>query len=617
MILEEIKKPSDVKKLNESEIRQLALEIRSFLVESVSKTGGHLASNLGVVELTLALYRVFSLPEDKIIWDVGHQSYVHKLLTGRREDFSSLRQWGGMAGFPKTSESEYDCFNTGHSSTSISAALGLAKARDLKGEDFRVIAVIGDGSMTGGLAFEGLNNAGASDTDMLVVLNDNSMSISKNVGGFAQYLNRLTNREGYFKLKNRLDRLLHRIPLIGEPMFRCLRRMKNKLKYMLVPGAMFRELGFHYYGPINGHDFHKLTTVLEQIKQKREPALLHVYTKKGKGYSFAEDAPGRFHGISSFDPKTGSCKGKKVDFSAAFGEKLCDLAEKNDKLCAITAAMPEGTGLKQFAARFPTRFFDVGIAEQHGATFAAGLARGGFVPVFAVYSSFLQRAYDQVLHDIALQNLPVVLAVDRAGVVGEDGETHQGMFDLAFLTHIPNMTVMAPADFADLRRMLAFAVGLGRPVALRYPRGGEIRAIEDKTPLAFGKGRVLTVGSQVAMLAIGRMTAIALEAAELLEQEGISVSVTDLRFAKPLDRETILSQVQGVQLAVALEDGCMTGGVCQQIAQLLQQEGIQVKLLQKAFPDEFLPHGSVSAIFEAYQMNGAAIAQDVMEALKH
>lgn len=617
MILEEMKTPSDVKQLNESEIRQLALEIRSFLVESVSRTGGHLASNLGVVELTLALHYVFSLPEDKIVWDVGHQSYVHKLLTGRREGFASLRQWGGMAGFPKTSESEYDCFNTGHSSTSISAALGLAKARDLKGENFRVAAVIGDGSMTGGMAFEALNNAGASDTDMLVVLNDNSMSISKNVGGFAQYLNRLTNREGYFKLKNGLDRFLHRIPLIGEPIFRFLRRMKNKVKYMLVPGAMFRELGFHYYGPVNGHDFHKLTTVLEQIKQKREPALLHVYTKKGKGYFFAEDAPGRFHGISSFDPKTGNCKRKKTGFSAVFGDALCDLAEKNDHICAITAAMPEGTGLKQFARQFQDRFFDVGIAEQHGATFAAGLAQGGFVPVFAVYSSFLQRAYDQVLHDVALQNLPVVFAVDRAGVVGEDGETHQGMFDLAFLSHIPNMTVLAPADFSELRRMLAFAVSLGTPAALRYPRGGEEQPIEDRTPIVLGKGRVLTAGTRVAMLAIGRMTAVALEAAKILEKQGISASVTDLRFAKPLDRELILEQVTGADLAVALEDGCLAGGVCQQVAQVLQQAGVQVPLLQKAFPDTFIPHGAVSVIFENYRMNGPLVAQDVMEALKH
>ena len=616
MILKEIKTPSDLKKLNDAEIRQLALEIRTFLVESVSRTGGHLASNLGVVELTLALHYVFSLPEDKIIWDVGHQSYVHKLLTGRMKGFSTLRQWGGMAGFPKTSESKYDCFNTGHSSTSISAALGLAKARDLKGEDWRVVAVIGDGSMTGGMAFEALNNVGESDTDLLVVLNDNSMSISRNVGGIAQYLNRLTNREGYFKLKNKLDRMLHQIPIIGVPLFRFLRRLKNKVKYMLVPGTMFRELGLHYYGPVNGHDFQKLTMVLEQIKQRKEPALLHVYTKKGKGYPFAEDAPGRFHGISSFDPKTGNCKKKNLGFSAVFGEALCELAETNHKICAITAAMPEGTGLTQFAKKYPNRFFDVGIAEQHGATFAAGLAQGGFVPVFAVYSSFLQRAYDQVLHDVAIQNLPVVLAVDRAGVVGEDGETHQGMFDLAFLCHIPNMTVMAPADFSELRRMLSFAVALGSPVAVRYPRGGQECDIVDQTPITLGKARILKTGSQVAMLSLGRMTAVALEAAKILEDHGISVSVTDLRFAKPLDVETVLSQVRHADIAVALEDGCLAGGICQQIAQKMQQEGVATRLLQTAFPDEFLPHGAVSAIFEAYCMNGKAVAREVMEALK-
>ena len=616
MILDQIKNPSDVKKLNESEIRQLALEIRAFLVECVSRKGGHLASNLGVVELTLALHYVYSLPKDKIIWDVGHQSYVHKLLTGRKEEFEHLRQWGGMAGFPKTSESKYDSFNTGHSSTSISAAYGLAKARDLRGDSSKVIAVIGDGSMTGGMAFEALNNAGATDTDMLVVLNDNSMSISKNVGGFSQYLNRLTNREGYYKLKTGVDRTLHKIPLIGEPLFRFLRKMKNKLNYMLIPGAVFQELGFHYYGPINGHDVQKLITVLNHIKGRKEPALLHVYTKKGKGYTFAENFPGRFHGISSFDPKTGNSKGKNKDFSAVFGETLCDLAENNKKICAITAAMPEGTGLQKFSTQFPDRFFDVGIAEQHGTTFGAGLAMGGYVPVFAVYSSFLQRAYDQIVHDVALQNLPVVFGVDRAGVVGEDGETHQGMFDLAFLTQIPNMTVLAPSDFSELRRMLSFAVNLGGPVAVRYPRGGEGRAFEDRTPIDLGKGRVLREGNEVALLAIGRMTGIAMETAELLEQKGISASVTDLRFAKPLDEELILKQVKNGTLAVVLEDGCITGGICERVASLLYRAEIQTPLLQKAFPDEFIPHGSVATIFEHYGMNAAAITESVTEALK-
>lgn len=617
MILEKINSPSDLKGLSEEEIRRLAKEIRSFLVQSVSRTGGHLASNLGVVELTLALHYVLNLPEDQIVWDVGHQSYVHKLLTGRREGFASLRRYGGMAGFPKRSESPYDCFNTGHSSTSISAALGLAKARDLKGEGHRVVAVIGDGSMTGGMAFEALNNAGAADTDLLVVLNDNSMSISKNVGGLSQYLNRLTNREGYFKLKNRVDRNLHQIPVIGVPVFSFLRRVKNRLKYLLAPGAMFQELGFHYYGPVNGHDFHKLAMVLEQIKDQPGPAVLHVYTKKGKGYSFAEQAPGRFHGISSFDPSTGSCsKQKRQDYSAVFGDALCDLAEKDSRICAITAAMPAGTGLSQFARQFPKRFFDVGIAEQHGATFAAGLAAGGFVPVFAVYSSFLQRAYDQVLHDVAMQNLPVVFGVDRAGVVGEDGETHQGMFDLSFLLHIPNMTVMAPADFSELRRMLSFAVRLGSPVALRYPRGGEERQIEDRTPLALGKARVLREGTDGALFALGRMTAIALSAAELLEREGFSVSVTDLRFAKPLDEEAVLARCKDVSVAAVLEDGVLRGGVCQQIGELLRKAELPVRLLQKAFPDEFIPHGSVAEIFQAYQMDAASVAAEIREALQ-
>ncbi|MBE7042221.1 MAG: 1-deoxy-D-xylulose-5-phosphate synthase [Ruminococcaceae bacterium] len=615
-MLDQIKHPSDVKKLSKAEIRQLALEIRTFLVESVSRTGGHLASNLGVVELTLALHYVYSLPEDKIIWDVGHQSYVHKLLTGRKAEFEHLRQWGGMAGFPKTSESKYDSFNTGHSSTSISAAYGLAAARDLKGESSKVIAVIGDGSMTGGMAYEALNNVGATNTDMLVILNDNSMSISKNVGGVSQYLNRLTNREGYYKLKTGIDKALHKIPLIGEPLFRGLRKMKNKLNYMLVPGVVFQELGFHYYGPVNGHDFQKLVTVLEHIKGKQEPALLHIYTKKGKGYTFAENSPGRFHGISSFDPLTGEGKRKGTDFSSVFGETLCDLAEKNNKICAITAAMPEGTGLQKFSKQFPERFFDVGIAEQHAVTFGAGLAMGGYIPVFAVYSSFLQRGYDQIVHDVAIQNLPVVFGIDRAGVVGEDGETHQGMLDLAFLTQIPNLTVLAPADFSELRRMLSFAVNLGGPVAVRYPRGGEYHSYEDKTPVTLGKGRILKEGNEVALFAIGRMVGIAYETAELLEQRGISTSVIDLRFAKPLDESLILNQVNHVKLAVVLEDGCITGGVCEHVASLLYGAGVQTPMLSKAFPDAFIPHGSVDAIFEHYGMNSAAIAESVTEALK-
>lgn len=616
MILDQINNPCDIKQLSEQELRQLATEIRSFLVESVSQTGGHLASNLGVVELTLALHRMYSLPEDKIIWDVGHQSYVHKLLTGRKEEFAHLRQWGGMAGFPKTSESEFDSFNTGHSSTSISAAYGLAKARDLQNKEFKVIAVIGDGSMTGGMAFEALNNAGASNTDLLVVLNDNSMSISKNVGSFSLYLNRLTNREGYYKLKNNLDKTLHKIPFIGESLFHFLQKTKNKIIRMLDSGAVFRELGFHYYGPVNGHDIHKLLTVLEHIRQKKEPALLHIYTKKGKGYSFAEYFPGRFHGISSFDPKTGDSKQKNKDFSAIFGETLCDLAEKNKKICAITAAMPEGTGLQHFSKQFTDRFFDVGIAEQHGATFCAGLAMGGLIPVFAVYSSFLQRAFDQVIHDVALQNLPVVFGVDRAGVVGEDGETHQGMFDLAFLTQIPNMTVMAPSDFSELRKMLTFAVSLGKPVAVRYPRGGEQKSFEHKTPLSMGKGRILREGCDVALLAIGRMTGIAAETAELLEQHGISAAVADLRFAKPLDRELILSLTGKTKLAVTMEDGCITGGIGEQIAGFMHEAGIQTVLLKKAFPDEFIPHGSTADIFEHYNMNSSAIAESIMEALE-
>ena len=612
MLLEGIETSSDIKKLNAKQIGILAGEIRSFLLDSVSKTGGHLASNLGIVELTLALHAVFDLPQDKLVWDVGHQCYVHKMLTGRCGKFESLRQFDGLSGFPKTNESEYDSFNTGHSSTSISAALGLAKARDLSGGDHHVIAVIGDGAMTGGMAYEALNNAAIANTRLIVVLNDNAMSISKNVGGLSDYLNRITNREGYFKMKNQIDRTLHRIPGVGHKLFLGLRSFKNWIKYLFVPDKLFTELGFKYFGPIDGHDFRKVSLVLQQAKTRNEPVLVHVCTKKGKGYQYAESNPDSFHGIAKFDLETGRTiqLGKKESYSSVFGDYLCKLAEDHDTICAITAAMPCGTGLERFSKRYPKRFFDVGIAEQHAVTFAAGLAAGGYVPVVAVYSSFLQRAYDQILHDVALQNLHVVFAIDRAGIVGEDGETHQGLYDMAFLSSIPNMTVLAAADYMELKRMLDFALTCRGPVAIRYPRGKEEPILSEGGPVALGKGRLLYDGQDVALLAVGRMTSVAVKARELLRKRGISAAVADLRFAKPLDEKLILQLAQKTGFVVSLEDGACCGGVGERIAALLRD--LSCRMLIKSFPDEFICQGKTTILFQKYRMDAESVAQEIL-----
>lgn len=612
MILEGIETSSDIKKLNAKQIGLLAGEIRSFLLDSVSKTGGHLASNLGVVELTLALHAVFDLPQDKLVWDVGHQCYVHKMLTGRCEKFGSLRQFDGLSGFPKTNESEYDSFNTGHSSTSISAALGLAKARDLSGGDHHVVAVIGDGAMTGGMAYEALNNAAVANTRLIVVLNDNAMSISRNVGGLSDYLNRITNREGYFKMKDQIDRTLHRIPGVGHKLFLALRSFKNWIKYLFVPDKLFTELGFKYFGPIDGHDFRKVSLVLQQAKTRKEPVLVHVCTKKGKGYQYAESNPDSFHGIAKFDLETGRTiqLGKKESYSSMFGDYLCKLAEDYDKICAITAAMPCGTGLERFSKRYPKRFFDVGIAEQHAVTFAAGLAAGGYVPVVAVYSSFLQRAYDQILHDVALQNLHVVFAIDRAGIVGEDGETHQGLYDMAFLSSIPNMTVLAAADYTELKRMMDFAVTCRGPVAIRYPRGRAEGILSEGGPVEMGKGRLLYDGKDVVLLAVGRMTGVAVKARELLRKRGISAAVADLRFAKPLDEKLILQMAQKTGFVVSLEDGACCGGVGERIAALLRD--LSCRILIKSFPDEFVCQGKTTILFQKYRMDAESIAQEIL-----
>lgn len=601
MILDRINSPSDLKKLNRQEIDTLASEIRSFLINSVADTGGHLASNLGAVELTLALHAVFDCPKDKFIWDVGHQAYVHKIITGRKDKFDTLRKFGGLSGFPKGAESECDAFDTGHSSTSVSAALGLCHARDLKHEDYDVIAVIGDGSMTGGEAYEALNNAGS--TKVIVVLNDNNMSISKNVGNLSKYLSRLTNREGYYRLKNRVESKLNRSNF-GKTLYRGLRYVKNKLRNLFFSGMFFTELGFKYYGPIDGHDFDKLTLALNQAKRKNRPCLIHVCTKKGKGYRFAEEFPAKFHGVSGFDVNTGECMGGKKTYSSVFGETLTEMAQKNDKICAVTAAMPDGTGLLGFANRFPERFFDVGIAEEHAVTFSAGLAKGGMMPYFAVYSTFLQRGYDQIIHDAALTNLHVCFCIDRAGLVGADGETHQGLFDLNYMKSIPNMTVCAPADFAELKKMLMLSEKIGGPVSIRYPRGSEELAFPE-SDVEPGRGRVLKEGSDCVIFAIGRMTAKAVKAAEILEKSGVSAAVCDMRFLKPFDDELVLKMNR--KIVVSLEDGCAFGGLSEEIERVLCK-----KIIVKAFPDEFITHGDDAALFKKYRLDEASIAEDVL-----
>ena len=618
MILDNINSPEDVKKLNINQLKQLAEEIREFLINSVSNTGGHLASNLGVVELTIALHKVFSTCQDRIIWDVGHQAYVHKILTGRKENFCTLRQLKGLSGFPKTSESIHDAFNTGHSSTSVSAALGIAKARDIKKEKYSVVAVIGDGALTGGMAFEALNDAGESPTNLIVILNDNEMSITKNVGALSTYLNRIRTEPVYFKVREDIDFLLNRIPAIGKKMAQTVEKAKGTVKYLIMPGSFFEELGFTYIGPINGHDITNLTRVLTRAKNMKGPILIHAYTTKGKGYSYAEEEPDIYHGISSFNRETGKVHAKKaeMDYSAFFGECLVDIAAKDPNVVAITAAMPVGTGLSRFITEYPDRIFDVGIAEQHAVTFAAGLAINKIKPVVAIYSSFLQRAYDQILHDVALQNLHVVFAIDRAGIVGQDGETHQGIYDISFLSHIPNMTIMAPADYEELRLMMEYAVlHHNGPIAIRYPRGNEEYSITTECDkIQPGKGKIVREGKDITIIAAGKMVGIGLDAAEKLLQHGINAEVINIRSIKPLDSNLILSSAKKTKTILSLEDNAIAGGMGQAILSLINTAGYSdVKVKIKGFPDEFITHGSVNELFKIYGMDADSIAKEVLK----
>ena len=624
-MLEQINSPQDLKKLNEKEKKQLAEEIRKYILDVVSENGGHLASNLGVVELTIALHSVFNVPEDKIVWDVGHQSYVHKIITGRREELKNIRKLNGIAGFPKSNESDADCFNTGHSSTSISAVLGMARARDLQGKKNSCIAVIGDGALTGGMALEALNDAGCSNCNLTVILNDNEMSIAKNIGGINQFLSTLRTK----KLYTRTNKLV-----------RIIQRFKRACKQLVIRGMYFEDIGFTYLGPVDGHNIEKLESILKLSKEIEGPVLIHVLTKKGKGYKIAEKSPDRFHATSPFNIETGELKKeKKADYSKIFGEKLVKLARENEKIVAVTASMKDGTGLREFQKEFPKRFFDVGIAEQHAITMSAGMAKEGMIPVIPIYSSFYQRAYDQVIHDVAMQNLPVIMCVDRAGCVGADGETHQGTLDMAFFRLVPNLTIMAPKDFKELEDMLEFAVKLNKPVIIRYPRGGEDSKVkfERHENIELGKAEVLkkiideeksnktkilqkigdkvfnnkTQRERVTIIAIGKMVARAMDIGQRL-QEKMDVEVINARFLKPLDDNTIIESIKKTKNVITIEDGTIINGLATAVKEVIVNNNLQgVKIKSYAYPDEFIKHGSVDELEKIYGLDEENIINGV------
>lgn len=611
MILEKINYPEDLKPLKIKEKETLASEIREKILDTVSETGGHLASNLGIVELTIALHSVFNTPLDKIIWDVGHQTYVHKILTGRKNKMSSLRKMGGIAGFPKTCESIYDNFNTGHSSTSISVGLGMARARDIKGENNKIIAVIGDGALTGGMALEALNDVGSSNTNMIVILNDNEMSISKNVGGISMMLSKLRTKSVYVNTSVKGKRIISKIPVVGKKVVKLVQRTKRGIKQLVIPKMYFEDIGFRYLGPVDGHNIEKLEEILNICKEQEGPILIHVLTKKGKGYKPAESNPDKFHSTSKFEKETGEKIGKgKKDYSKVFGDKLVELAKDNKKIVAITAAMQDGTGLTDFAKKYPGRFFDVGIAEQHAIGLAAGLAKSGMIPVVPLYSSFIQRAYDQLVHDVAIQDLPVVICADRAGIVGNDGETHQGLLDLAFTNTIPNFNIMAPKDFAELEDMLEFAVELKKPVLVRYPRGGEAISFENnREKISLGKAEVLNEGKEVVLIGIGKMVSRAVEVADELKKDGVNATVINARFLKPFDEETILKYLYEAKTVATIEDGTVIGGLGSKVEELIYKNRLNVDLEKFAYPDEFVKHGSVNEIEEKYGLDVGSIVE--------
>ncbi len=594
---------------------ELADDIREMLIESVSRCGGHLASNLGVVELSIALHYVFDSPRDKLIWDVGHQSYAHKILTGRWQQMNMLRQFGGLSGFPKQEESVHDAFNTGHSSTSISAALGLALARDIQGDKYSVVAIIGDGALTGGMAFEALNHAGHVNKDLIVVLNDNEMSISKNVGAMSAYLNRLRTDPAYSKRKEGIEQALNKIPAIGPNIARAAGKFKDTVKYMMVPGVLFEELGFTYIGPVNGHDLEELIPVLSNVAKMKGPVLVHAITSKGRGYEPALEDPDRFHGIGPFDIETGITAPKTLKtYTEVFGRFMLDKGREDTQVVAITAAMTSGTGLTEFARRFPERFFDVGICEQHAVTLAAGMARGGLKPVVAIYSTFLQRAYDQIIHDVAMQNLPVVFALDRAGLVGEDGPTHHGIYDLAYLRLIPNMTIMAPANERELIDMLYTAFTVNGPVAIRYPRGaGEGAELSPQPSLVeIGQAILCEKGEHLAIVGIGRGVGIGREVRSILAHQGIEAALLNARFVKPLDEELIIKIAANRGRLVCIEDGCLAGGFGSAVLETLAKHNIKADVLCFGIPDEFVEHGRVDLLFDLLNLDPNSIAESIM-----
>lgn len=619
MVLEKIKKANDIKNLADSELPVLAQEIRDFLVESLSKTGGHLASNLGVVELTMALHKVFHLPEDKIIWDVGHQSYTHKILTGRTEGFSDLRKLGGMSGFPKRAESDCDSFDTGHSTTSISAGLGYVRARDIKGEDYNVVAVIGDGSFTGGMAFEAINNAATLHTNYIIVLNDNKMSISENVGGFSAYLSNLRTAEAYTNLKMGVTNTLNKVPVVGRKTIEGLRKTKLSIKQLVIPGMLFEDMGLTYLGPVDGHNIKQLVKMFQEAKRVNGPVLVHVLTEKGRGYEPAVRHPDRFHGTTPFEIATGvpTARSGKPNYQDIFSTVMCKIGERHPEVVAITAAMPGGTGLKRFRNKYPDRFFDVGIAEEHAVTFAAGLSLGGLVPIFAIYSSFLQRAIDQVMIDVCMQNLHVIFAIDRAGLVGSDGETHQGCFDLSYLSMIPNMTVMAPKNLWELSDMMKFAIAHDGPIAIRYPRGEAYAEMKEfREPIVLGKSEMIYKGSKVALVAVGKMVEIAAETMELLKEEyHIDATLVNARFVKPFDKEMIGQIASEHEVIVTLEDNVHQGGFGQQVADWLYTRQPGVNIINISIPDQFIEHGSVNQLYAKLGMDAGSVVKKIADAM--
>ena len=617
-MLEKIQQPNDIKKIPEEQLTEVAAEIREFLVETMSKLGGHLASNLGVVELTIALHRVFDLPKDKIIWDVGHQSYTHKILTGRKDAFESLRQEGGLSGFPKRSESSCDVFDTGHSSTSISAGVGYVKARDLKKQDYSVISVIGDGALTGGMAYEALNNAAELKTNFIIVLNDNEMSISKNVGGISTYLSGIRTAASYTELKMGVTRALEKIPKIGPGMVDAVRKTKSSIKQIVIPGMLFENMGITYLGPVDGHDIHQMVRVFQEAKRFEGPILVHVLTKKGQGYEPALRHPSRFHGAGPFEIETGlPISRSNPTYTDIFSTVMRKMGDREPDVVAVTAAMPTGVGLKRFSNMFPDRCFDVGIAEEHAVTFAAGLALGGMIPVVAIYSSFLQRAYDQMMHDVCMQELHVVFAIDRAGLVGSDGETHHGVFDLSYLNSMPNMTVMAPKNLWELSDMMKFAVHFNGPIALRYPRGEAYTGLQDhRAPVRYGKAEVLEQGEKIALLAVGNMVKTAVQVRTLLQEQGYQVTLVNMRFVKPFDMALVRELSGSHELLVTMEENVRNGGFGEQVASFVMEEGLSARVQIVALPNRFVHQGSVSSQMKETGIDAESVAGKILKVYK-